>query len=144
MFKSLPSIEKEFSMQEVYKATHNWLKVVMLIFVILLFIGFSLAEAGDICTLPENSDILMMEGDTLALPEVLIACTILRRSSGGRIRAQSSWSIEPISACLSWVCCSFVARSASMRWLKLQWSAPACSPWRRSSFWMVMVIAMPL
>jgi len=65
MFKSLPSIEKEFSMQEVYKATHNWLKVVMLIFVILLFIGFSLAEAGDICTLPENSDILMMEGDTL-------------------------------------------------------------------------------
>ena len=65
MFKALPSTEKEFNMQEVDKATHNWLKVVMLIFVILLFIGFSLAEAGDICTLPENSDILMMEGDTL-------------------------------------------------------------------------------
>ena len=65
MIKMLPSIEKEFNMQEVDKATPNWLKVIMFVFVILLFIGFSLAEAGDICTLKVNSHILLIEGDTL-------------------------------------------------------------------------------
>ena len=41
MFKPLPSVEKEFDMKEVDKATPNWIKFVMLIFVILLFTGLS-------------------------------------------------------------------------------------------------------
>lgn len=34
MLKSLVSIEKEFSMEEVANATPDWLKIVMLVFVI--------------------------------------------------------------------------------------------------------------
>ena len=69
MFKPLPSVEKEFNMKEVDKATPNWLKFVMLIFVILLFIGISIIDstalANDICTLEANSKFIMMENKDL-------------------------------------------------------------------------------
>ncbi len=39
MFKILPAFEKEFSMEEVDKATPDWLKFVLLGFVILVLIG---------------------------------------------------------------------------------------------------------
>ena len=37
MIKWLPAIEKEFSMEEVDKATPNWLKIVMIVFIIAIF-----------------------------------------------------------------------------------------------------------
>jgi len=47
MIKSLPAVEKEFDMNEVDKATPNWLKWIMMGFIVLLFFGLVFLGQAD-------------------------------------------------------------------------------------------------